>query len=168
MKTAIAPSPAEAAALLRIPAMDDPEALRRMLRNARRQGSHIVERAVFKRLCEVQPSALPGTLEHDVWRSIHALEEMRGLSEQRTVRLSRTRLKIDRDGEAKTVADLTLRPEPSDGFHMLVDLDHPEFLFEAVALRHPDRLPTDVLDAARSRIVSSGLDPDALTPPQGA
>lgn len=162
------PTQEEADALARIPAMGDPAALRRLMANARAKGSQPVERAAFLRLCAVQPSAAPGSLEHDVWRSVHALEEMRGVAAGRTVRLSRTRQKIGRHGEVRMVADLTVKPEPSDGFHMLVELGHPELLFEAVALRHPDRFARDVLDAARARIRSIGLEPDAPPAAEGA
>ncbi len=52
----------------------DPEKLKRMAANARRLGNAEVERAASLKLYTVLPSAEPGTLEHDVWRSIYALE----------------------------------------------------------------------------------------------
>src|SRR6056297_1170790 len=140
------PSRAELAALARIGTLDDAGRLRAMVANARRLGSAAVERAAFRRLCEIQHAAAPGSLEHDVWQSIHALEEMLKEARGKTVRLSRTRQKIARDGEIKTVADLTCKAEPSDGFHQLIEVGHPELLFEAVVLRHPHHFddPTQV------------------------
>ena len=154
------PSAAERAALARIETIDEPERLRNLIANARRQGSSVVQRAAFARLCHVQADASPGTVEHDVWQSIHALEEMLREERGKTIRLSRTRQKIARDGEAKTVADLTLKPDPAQGFKDLIDLGHPELSFEAVVLRHPKDFEDDVIEAARARFIALGVDPD--------
>lgn len=53
----------------------DAKSLRQIAANARWQGMSEVARAADLRLYEVLPSLKPGTLEHDVWRSIHALED---------------------------------------------------------------------------------------------
>ena len=162
-------TPDERAAIARIETQDDPAKLRSQIDNARRQGSAAVERAAFLRLCLIQPEATPGTVEHDVWRSIHALEEMLREERGKTVRLSRTRQKIARDGEAKTVSDLTMKPEPSQGFVDLIEHRHPELTFEAVVLRHPKTFPADIQSAAKRRLQTAGLDPDVfMDAPKGA
>ncbi|ARC88052.1 hypothetical protein [Rhodovulum sp. MB263] len=150
------PSAREKAALERIAILDDPEKLRRFIDNAGRLGAVAVEQAAFRRLCEILPSARRGTVEHDVWRSIHALEEMLKAERGTTVRLSRTRQKISKDGEVKTVMDLVLRATPSEGFQMLIDRGHPELLFEAVVLRHPEAFGDDVRQAANDRLGNAG------------
>ena len=155
---------AERVALNVIEDLDDPVRLRNFVRNARRTGSTTVEAAAFKRLCKVQPAEAPGTLEHDLWQSIHALEEMLRDERGKTVRLSRTRQKIARDGEAKTAADLTLKSTPSEGFAMLLERGHPEPSFEAVVLRHPGASDDDVRRAAATRLSAFDLDPDQFTP----
>ncbi|MDF2231532.1 hypothetical protein P2H44_03100 [Albimonas sp. CAU 1670] len=145
-------SKAEQGALAAIPGLTDPERLRTLMTNAKSYGSAAVERAAFSRLCEIQPSAEPGTLEHDVWRSVFALEEMLREERGKTTLLSRTRQKIAKDGEAKTCADLTLKPQPSAGFDMLVERGLPELLFESVVLRNADRFPSEVIEAAQERL----------------
>jgi hypothetical protein len=150
----------ERAALAIIGTLDDPKRLRTYIANARREGSAAVERAAFAKLCLVQPEANPGTVEHDVWQSIYALEEMLRDERGKTVRLSRTRQKIARDGEAKTVSDLTMKPDPSAGFFDLIERGHPELTFEAVVIRHPKIFDQVVQAAARDRLSKANVHPD--------
>lgn len=141
---------------------NEPKQLRQIATNAHRKGEEPVRRTAMLRLYEVQPSEAPGTLEYDVWQSIYALEGELSHERGKTTRLSRTRQKIARDGEDGTVADLVLG-KVSDGFRMLVGRDMPKLTFEAVALRHPDRFSSQVIQAARSRLSEAGFDPDGLS-----
>jgi hypothetical protein len=143
-------------ALERIAQCNDPKDLRRTADNAKSAGNDEVREAALRKLYAVSPAAEPGTLEHDVWQSIFALEG--ALSEERgkTTLLSRTRQKISRDGEATTVADLVMKP-PSEGYRMLIDRGWPELTFEAVALRHPEHFDHSVLNAASVRLAASGV-----------
>ncbi|GGL51818.1 hypothetical protein [Wenxinia marina] len=154
----------ERAALDRIETLADAERLRAMISNARRLGSDVIERAAFVRLCLIQPEATPGTVEHDVWQSVHALEEMLADERGKTVRLSRTRQKIARDGEAKTCSDLTLKRDASAGFVDLLARGHAELTFEAVVLRHPKTFDMQTRTAARQRLAGAGVDPDQFEP----
>lgn len=144
-------------ALERIAKCNDPRELRKIADNAKAAENEVVKEAALRKLYAVRPDAKPGTLEHDVWQSIFALEG--SLTEERgkTTLLSRTRQKIQRDREQLTVADLVMKPA-SDGYGMLLDRGWPELTFEAVALRHPDRFESEVLDAARARLRASGIE----------
>jgi len=144
-----------ARALALIAASYDPDKLKRMAANARRLGEAEIERAASLRLYTVLPSAEPGTLEHDVWRSIHALEGALKEERGRTTLLGRTRQKIARDGERRTVADL-VRGRASDGFRMLMDRGMIDHTFEAVALRHQALFEDEVVSAATDRLRASG------------
>ena len=137
---------------------DDPAKLRQYMKNARQRGATDVYDAAFERLISVQPSAQVGTVAHDVWRTIYAFEELLKEERGKTVRLSRTRQKIQRDGEVKTVMDLTLKAAPSDGFRMLKDRGILKLSFEALVVARADRFPGDVVDAARARLESHGMD----------
>jgi len=145
-------------ALRVIASCSDPAKLEQMIVNARRQGDDVVEEASRRRLYAVKPAAEPGTLEHDVWQSIYALEDTLKSERDRTTLLSRTRQSIARKGEADTVAGLVMKRIASDGFHMLLERKMPELTFEAVALRHPDRFDAAVLEAARARLEGAGTE----------
>lgn len=129
----------------------DPDKLKRMIENARRLGDTEVERAASLKLYAVLPSAQPGTVEHDVWRSVFALEDALKSERGRTTLLGRTRQKIKKDGEVRTVNDLVLG-KPSDGFRMLVERGMTDHTFEAVALRHPQSFSEEVSTAAKLRL----------------
>lgn len=138
--------------------LNDPEKLRSMAKNAHRLGDRDVFIAAKRRLFEILPAEEPGTLEHDVWRSINALEDALGDERGKTIRLARTRQKIQRSDEVSTVRDLVLK-EASDGFRMLLEREMLDLSFEAVALRHPDRFSDQVLEAARIRLEEVGYTP---------
>jgi hypothetical protein len=144
-------------ALERIAQCNDPLELRKIANNASAAGIEEVKEAALRKLYSVSPQAQPGTLEHDVWQSIFALEGSVSEERGKTIRLARTRQKIQRDGEQLTVADL-VRKSASKGYRMLLDRGWPELTFEAVALRHSDRFESDVLDAARGRLRRSGVE----------
>lgn len=134
----------------------DPKVLRQIAVNARGKGELAVARAAELRLYAVLPSEEPGTFEHDVWRSIHALEGTLTAERGKTTRLGRTRQKIARVGELDTIRDLVLGTKPSEGFFMLIERSMDDLTFEAVALRHPDRFDQAVLDSATARLQTVG------------
>jgi hypothetical protein len=142
-------------ALRTIERCDDPKKLQQIMHNARERGATVVRDAAFRRLCAVKPSAEPGTLEHAVWQSIFALEEVLRDERSKTTLLSRTRQKIGRDGEHKTVRDLVLKGA-SAGFDMLIERGMPDLTFEALALKFPTRFDADVIKASKARLEKAG------------
>ena len=130
----------------------DPGELRQIAANARQKGELGVANAADLRLYEVLPSAKAGTLDHDVWRTVHALEGILTRERNRTTRLSRTRQMIDKYGEFETVRRLILKEQSSDGFAMLIDRGMPDWTFESVTQRHPYRFDHEVLTRASARL----------------
>ena len=136
----------------------DPEKLRRFMANARQRNATDIYDAAFQRLISVQPAAQVGTIAYDVWRTIYAFEELLKEERGKTVRLSRTRQKIQRVGEIRTVIDLALKATPSDGFNMLKERDLLELSFEALVVVRALHFPSNVVDAARVRLTNHGFD----------
>lgn len=136
----------------------DPKSLRQIAKNAREKGELGVARAADLRLYAILPSEDPGTFEHDVWQSIHALEGTLSLERHKTTRLGRTRQKIARVGEFETIKDLIHGAKPSEGFFMLIERMMTDLTFEAVALRHPDRFDPATLQAATTRLRSVAVE----------
>lgn len=145
-----------------IASCDDAKKLRQIAKNARSKGNLDVERAASLRLYSVLPVEEPGTLEHDVQQSIHALEHSLSNERGKTTRLQRTRNSIAEFGEQKTLAKLLLKSKPSEGFAMLLERGMPERTFEAVALRHASRFSELELESARTRLLAAGQLPKSF------
>lgn len=148
-------------ALARVGQCDNAVELRKTIINAKRHDVPEVIRAAQMRLYELLPEHAPGSVEHDVWSCIHALED--ALTEERgkTVRLSRTRQKIGRDGEYQTVIDLVAGKQ-SSGFDMMIEREMPKYTFEAVTLRHPSVFDEACRARATQRLAEVGVDASAV------
>lgn len=142
----------------------DPAKLRTLRQNAQRLGVSEVDDAAFRRLVEILPEGAPGSIEHDFWKTIHAFEEILRDERGKTVRLSRTRQKIDRVGVMRTLIDFALSKTPTDGFNMLIERGLPELTGEALVLKHSGHFEPAVLEAAKSRLEVAGVDVSKLSP----
>ena len=136
----------------------DPKKLRQVAKNAEEKGVSGLARAARLKLYSILPGEVPGTIEHTVWQSIYALEDVLKQERGKTILLSRTRQKIGRQGVIQCVADLVVG-QASDGFRMLLEREMLDLSFEAIALRFPDRFDGEVLTAARKRLRDAGFDP---------
>ena len=141
---------------------DEPDKLRTIIDNAKKRGAERLADAAFRRLIAILPAERPGSLEHDFWQTIHAFEHLLTEERGRTTRLSRTRQKVARVGVQQTLADWAVATQETDGFRMLLDRDMPELSGEAVILRNADHFGPEMIAAARTRLESAGVDPDAL------
>jgi len=140
----------------------DPAKLRKFRENAQRLGVAEVEEAAFRRLVEILPDEAPGSIEHDFWKTIHAFEEILRDERGKTVRLSRTRQKIDRVGVMRTLIDFAVSKTPTEGFNMLIERGLPELTGEALVLKHAGQFEPVVLEAAKSRLEGAGIDSSKL------
>ncbi|RUW81288.1 MAG: hypothetical protein E5V52_07050 [Mesorhizobium sp.] len=147
---------------------NDPAKLRTWIENARKGGQVEIKAAAFRRLIAILPKEAPGTVEYDLWQTIHAFEHV--LSEERgkTTRLSRTRQKVARVGEVETLRDWAISSKSTEGFNMLIERNMPELTGEAIVLRHAEKFEADVVVAARRRLEEAGVDIDGLMAAPGA
>jgi hypothetical protein len=128
------------------------------MKNAERLGRRDLYQAAFRRYCELtNVENESADVLKDVWKAIAAFELLMTERNGKTTRASRTRQKLNRDGPIKLVADLALRPAPSDGFLTLVENGMPDLTFEHIAMRHSDQFSDEVLSAAKKRLESAGV-----------
>jgi hypothetical protein len=145
-------------AMRAIQASKDPEQLKRLMERAQEMGVSEVYNAAFAKRLSLLPDEAPGTVAHDLWKSIHAQEQIRSEEEGRTVRLSRTRQKIQRVGIMKVLEDFATHPTSTQGFDMLIERSLPELTGEAIVLRHRQHFSEDVVRAAGARLERFGVD----------
>lgn len=135
----------------------DKTELRNLMANARKQGAQAVEDAAFRRLVAIVPEVEPGSLAHDFWTAIQAFELLLSQERGKTVRLSRTRQKVKRDGVALTLAEWATG-KPTEGFAMLNARGMLALSGEAVVLRHAADFDDAVVASARARLAAEGFD----------
>jgi hypothetical protein len=140
---------------------DDPQKLRDLIKNAKKQGESELANAAFRKLVSLVPGEDPGTLEHDFWSSIQAFEQIKGDAAGKTIKLGYTRRMVKTKGIAETLKGWALGKE-TEGFDSLIDLGMPELTGEAIVLRHPTQFTPDVVKAARARLVAAEVDPERL------
>ena len=151
-----------AAAMQRIESSTDAEELKRVMENAQAMGVTGVYDAAFAKRLSLLPEEAPGTVAHDLWKSIHALEQLRSDEAGKTVRLSRTRQKLKRVGVMRLLEDFATHKTSTDGFDILIEHSLPELTGEAIVLRHKQHFSDAVVDAARARLEKVGVDIDKL------
>lgn len=141
---------------------EDPEKLQGWIDNARKHGNKAIEVAAFRRRIEILPKEKPGTVQHDLWRTIHAFEHVLSEERGRTTRLGRTRQKVARVGEIETLRDWAIGAKSTAGFDMLIERGMPELTGEAIVLRHAQQFDDEVVEAARKRLEVAGIDVTTL------
>ena len=135
-----------------------PTELRNLMANAQRLENVQVYGEALDWLCRMSPDADIGTadlsdrLTQRFWQAITAAEQVRTQANGKTTRLQRTRNKAAKQGIVKTMSDLALKSEPSDGFHYLVDAGLPHLVFEYVIAEMPNRFDSHVVEAATRRL----------------
>ena len=145
----------EEKALAQVRKIDDPVTLRKMVTNARGK-SEVVEKAAFQKLVSISTGHPEGTVQHDCWAMLHAIEELRRLAGRKVWRMNRMRPKIERDGEIGALEYCALNK--TDGFDEVVAYGLPELTAEAIVLRHATHFSAAAIAAARDRLKRAGLD----------
>lgn len=128
--------------------------LKNWRKNCVKNRAHDLAELAFRRLIEIgaQGEALPGTVEHDFWRSIISYEALRTEEEGKTIRASRTREKLKRVTAIQMLSDLATSLSASDAFKKLVEKGLVDLTGEAIILRHSYAFESYVVEAAKKRL----------------
>ncbi len=153
------------AALARVQEMDEPDKLRNLMANADRMGVGAVGEAAFRRLALIQTEegdAAPGSLEHDLWQTIFAYEQLQREARGRAVRLTKTRTKLTKSGAVKALETFAEATDDMGAFATLTGRGWSDMTGEAVILRHPAEFDEATREAATARLEAAGVDPATL------
>lgn len=133
--------------------LSDETALRTFMGNAKRLKRDDLFWAAFERLCNVQARPHADPVVTDFWKAIAALEELLFIEHGRRLKAMRTRKKVKEQGEEKCLIDWVLGKQETKGFRMLVEAGLSDLTGESIVVRHADRFPEHVVQAARVRLV---------------
>lgn len=148
--------------LASIAAQADADKLRGLMVNARRMSVDEVYDAAFRRLAEIASEDEPGTLDHDFWGHVAAMEQNLLERNGKATRLTGTRQVVRKQGVAVALGKMVSAKEAGDGFTQMIDRNMPELSAEAIVLRHRAAFAPEVVTVARARLVRAGLDPAAF------
>lgn len=149
------PNETELKALARIATETDVDKLRQTARNAQKNKFPDVERAAIRRLAEVSPKERPGTVQHECWKMIHTVEELRRIAGRKVARMNRMRRKIEKDGEIAALAYCASKR--TEGFDEVLAYGMPELTAEAIVLRFPTIFDEIAKASARKRLQDAGV-----------
>lgn len=130
----------------------DAQVARTYLDKVKRLGRDDLYPAAFRRLCELSGQASDDPLVIDFWRAIAALEDFLRDQHGKVVRASRTRQKVERVGVRRTVEDLALSRQESDGFRILTAHGLGDLTAEYLVLKHAGQFSAEAIAAARARL----------------
>ena len=88
---------------------------------------------------------------------LNAYEELLTEKNGRTTKASRTRQKLKNKGVEQCLIDWSVG-EATDGFRLLIERGIPELTAEYLVVKHDDRFPEEVVQAARNRLADHGVD----------
>ena len=144
---------------------NDPEKLRGIINNALRLGRDDLVLACQLRIADLAGSKFDDEIEREFWQSVVCAEEFKRIEHGKKTPLARTRQKYARDGAMKCIEDWARNPKTTDGFQILIDAGHPEYTGEAIVLRHSDKFSSEVITAAKKKLIEHGIDIDSMTRP---
>jgi hypothetical protein len=156
-------SSAENKALAAIEDLEDTSRLRAFMVNAKSR-SDVVYDAAFQRLVTVQAKGPVGSAERDLWKVIHAIEELKREDSGKTVRLSYLRRDIEKLGIIPAINKLVSKPGPSERFQELIERGYPQLTAEAVVLKHPADFSPQSVELSEKRLRDAGIDPAIFIP----
>lgn len=151
-------------ALARIETLDDPDKLRALMANAVRLDVPEVRDAAFRRLAHIQSEGEPGSVDHDMWSAINAIEEIKRADAGKTVRLSYLRRDIQKLGMVRAMDKLVSKAGSSERFDELIARHFPDLTAEAVVMRHSSEFSEDAVARSTERLSEAGFDPATLAP----
>ena len=94
-------------------------------------------------------------LERDFYDVLNAYEELLTEKNGRTTKASRTRQKLKNKGVEQCLIDWALGP-PTEGFKLLIEKGLAELTAEYLVVKHKGRFPSEVLEAAKKRLLDFG------------
>ncbi len=136
----------------------NPRVLQDWVHSAHRLGRDDILHEAVGQLCRCEAPGIEDPLERAFTAMLLALEQ--GLMDDAAARrrVVRIRMKLERDGAERVLADLAAKANASDPFLKMHGYGLIEHAPEALVLAHAERFDGAVVEAARQRMEEYGID----------
>jgi hypothetical protein len=138
---------------------DDPEAVRRLMANAKRLNNDEIWSQAFRHLCRLEGQIGNGPLEREFYETLAAYEQLLTEKNGRKTPASRTRQKLANKGLVQCLEDWAVMAEPTEGFGLLVKNGLAELTGEYLVVKHRSHFSEKAITAAQRRLEEHGIDP---------
>lgn len=145
-----------------VKSLSDPVLVRNLLSNAKRLGNLPLVLECQVRLGQIEGAKYSSPLEREFWTAVRAVEEIKSAEKGKTIRLNRTRQKVDRVGVLQCLVDWAVSPNVTDGFKTLVEGGKADLTGEAIVVRHNKEFASAVVETARAKLQKNGVDPASI------
>jgi hypothetical protein len=137
----------------RVARLKTPEECDQFIINVKDRHPELVQEA-RRRKVELRAAAhgAERTVEREALQAVYAYEEVLCKMRGKKVRASRTWQMIDRHGLIGAVERAVNRAAVTSGYRALVEMNMPDFAFEAVVLRHPSHFSPDAIRRSEERL----------------
>lgn len=140
---------------------DDPDAVRKLMANAKRLGNDEIWWRAFRHLCNLEGQGWEEPLEREFYQTLAAYEELLTQKNGRRTPASRTRQKLRNKGVVRCLEDWATMPKPTEGFELLVKNGLSELTGEYLVTKFHGRFSETAVTAASRRLEEYGIEPPA-------
>jgi len=138
-------------------AMNDIEAVRRLLSNAQRLKREDIVTSCKIRIYELSGMDHKDPLERRLWQAVSAYEETLREKHGRKQQASYTRRKIASKGVLQTLTDWAMDADVTPGFKALIAADAARFTGEYVVVEYADKFSLQAVQAAKAKLLAHGV-----------
>ncbi len=136
----------------------NPRVLQDWIHSAHRLGRDDILHEAVGQLCRCEDAAIENPLERTFTAILLALEQALMDDTAARRRVVRIRMKLERDGAERVLADLATKANASDAFLKMQTYGLVENTPESLVLAHAERFDGGVVEAARRRLEEYGID----------
>ena len=138
---------------------DDPEAVRRLMANAKRLNDDEIWWRAFKHLCRLEGQIWNDPLEREFYETLAAYEQLLTEKNGRKTPASRTRQKLANKGLNQCLEDWAVMSKPTGGFELLVKNGLAELTGEYLVIKYRSQFSEKAIAAAQRRLDEYGIEP---------
>lgn len=136
---------------------NDPKKLKDFAKNAEDRSENDLRDSALEKMWRLAGLNFSDPLDRDFHAMLAAYEHFLFEKHGRNLKAAYTRRALENKGVVGTLTDWAADKKPTEGFKRLVEANLAQFTGECVIIRHSNRFPPLVVDAARKRLADFGV-----------